>query len=391
MREVFIIGVGQTEVTRNGALSLRELGSQALQSAVASAKLPAEDIGALYVGNMLSGTLSNQQQLGSLVASRAGLGGVEAATVEAGCASGGVAARMGFLAVAAGAHDVVAVCGVECMSHVDREHVTRALATAADWEAEGFFGESFLSLNAKIMKAYMEVHGVGAEAFAPLAVNAHRNALTNPNALLQKSIDCDDYLASRIVVDPIRLFDASPICDGAAAIILASSEIAKSVGRDVNAPRVRVAASSVATAPLGLVGRGDVLKLTAAERSTAQAFTQARITHADVDMFELHDAYTVIAALSLESAGFADPGHGVYFVEDERIGLAGQLPISTMGGLKARGHPVGATGVYQLAETHAQLSEMGGENQVPDVETALVQNIGGTASTVATHVLRRER
>ena len=190
------------------------------------------------------------------------------------------------------------------MAHVDRDTVTRALATAADQELEG---ESFLSLNAQLMRAYMDKYGVRAEDFAPFAVTAHHNAVTNPNALLRREIDLDGYLASRVVSDPVRLFDASPICDGSAAIVLASAEAAAALGR---APRVQIVASSAATAPLALSRRSDPLKLEAVEASTERALAQARVQRRELDLFELHDAYTIMSILTLESAGFAAHGTG---------------------------------------------------------------------------------
>lgn len=386
MRDVCIVGVGQTPVNREAEVRGRYLGATALYAALADAGLAPERVEALYVGNMLSGVLAQQQQLGALLADYAGLAGVEAVTIEAACASGAAAARMAYLNVAGGTHDVVAVCGVERMTHVDRDAVTRALATAADSELESAGGESFLSLNAQLMRAYMERHARCAEDFAPFAVNAHRNALTNPNAVLHKEITRDDYLASRLVADPVRLFDASPICNGAAALVLASAEAAAALG---NRPLVRIAGSASATAPVALARRSDPLRLTAVEASTARVLAQAGAARADIDVFELHDAYTIITALTLESAGFAPPGAGVGLARDGRIALDGDVPIATFGGLKARGHPVGATGCYQLAEAYLQLTQRAGANQVRGAETALVQNMGGTGATVVSHVLRR--
>jgi acetyl-CoA C-acetyltransferase len=385
VRDVFIAGAGQTPVTKDHGVRGRYLGAATVQAALADAGIASAAVGALFVGNMLSGILSNQQQLGGVIADYSGLAGVEAVTIEAACASGGAAARMAYLAVAGGIHDVVAVCGVERMTHVERDTVTRALATAADWELEGVSGESFLSLNAGLMRAYMDKYGVAAERFAPFAINAHRNALTNPNALLHKAVDLDTYRTSRIVADPIRLFDVSPICNGAAALVFVAPHLAA----NANA-RIRIAGSALATAPLALSRRADALRLTAVESSTQRALRQAGVGHADIDLFEPHDAYTIMTALTLEAAGFAAPGKGLDWAHEERIGLSGDLPLTTFGGLKARGHPVGASGCYQLVEAFLQLTERAGENQVPDAGVALVQNIGGTGATVASHVLIRD-
>jgi acetyl-CoA C-acetyltransferase len=387
LRDVFIAGVGQTPITKDSESRGRYLGAAAVKAALADSGLERHRIGALYVGNMLSGILAQQQQLGALIADYTGFAGIEAVTIEAACASGGAAVRVAYQAVAGGIHDAVAVCGVERMTHVERDAVTRALATAADWELEGVCGESFLSLNATLMRAYMNKYGVTAERFAPFAITAHQNALTNPNALLHKKLDLETYMKSRIVTDPIRLFDVSPVCNGASAVILAAPHVAAKLA---NGSRVRIAGSAVATAPLALARRADPLELTAVSSSTRQAMTQARVDHDDIDLFEPHDAYTIMTALTIEAAGFARAGSGLDYADSTRIGLRGELPLATFGGLKARGHPVGASGCYQIVEAFLQLAERAAANQVPDAGIALVQNIGGTGATVVSHVLTRE-
>lgn len=387
LRDVFIAGVGQTPITKNPESRGRYLGAAAVKAALSDAGIEPERIGALYVGNMLSGLLARQQQLGGLIADYTGLAGIEAVTIEAACASGGAALRVAYQAVAGGVHDAVAVCGVERMTHVGRDAVTSALATAADWELEGVCGETFLSLNATLMRVYMDKYGVEPERFAPFAITAHQNALTNPNALLHKTLDLETYLQARVVSDPIRLFDVSPVCNGASAVILAAPHLA---GALKGAARVRIAGSALATAPLALARRADPLDLTAVTSSTRQAMKQAGVGHDDIDLFEPHDAYTIMTALTLEAAGFARPGRGLDYADAARIGLCGELPLATFGGLKARGHPVGASGCYQVVEAYLQLSDRAGANQVPGAAVALVQNIGGTGATVVSHVLARE-
>lgn len=388
MRDVYIVGVGQTPVNRDAAVRGRHLAATAVAAALADSTVDKDRVNALFVGNMTGGILGRQQQLGGLIADYSGLSGVEAVNVEAACASGAAAARMAHLMIAGGIHDVAVVCGVERMTHADRETVTQALATAADWELEGSKGESFLSLNAQLMRTYMERYGVRPEDFAPFAINAHHNAMTNANAALHKEIDLEDYLASRTIVDPVHLYDVSPVCNGSAAVVLASADIAESLDRGAS-PRVRIAGSSAATAPLALSRRSDVLRLDAVAASTREVLARARIALADIDLFELHDAYTIMSVLCLEAAGLAAPGTGTALGKDGRIGLGGDLPLSTMGGLKARGHPVGATGVYQIVEAFLQLTGKAGANQVTAARTALVQNIGGTAATVVNHLLER--
>ncbi len=389
MRGVYIIGTGQTAVSKKSERRGRYLAAAASDRAIAQAGIQKTQIGALVAGNMMSGMLTKQQQLGALNADVIGLRGVEAATVEAACASGAAALRWGYMMVAGGFHDAVLVCGSERMTHAPREETTAALATAADWEVEGCHGESFLSLNAKLMSLYMTTYGVESRDFAHFSINAHENALRNPNALLHKRVDMEAYLSSRIIVDPVKLLDAPPICDGAAAVVLASEEVAKTVERS-GLPLIRIRASVIATDSVALVHRHDKLVLEGVAISSRKAYEAAGVTPADIDIFELHDAYTVITALSLEAAGFAAKGRGVHFGKDGEIAIDGTLPVSTMGGLKARGHPVGATGVYQISETFMQLTNTAGDNQVKDPEVALVQNIGGTGATVVSHVLTRE-
>jgi acetyl-CoA C-acetyltransferase len=388
LKDVYIVGIAQVPVDKNPEVRARTLGATVVRDALVNAGLAPDRVDALYVGNMMSGTLAQQQQLGGLVADYAGLAGVEATTIEAACASGGAAARMAYLTVAGGMHEVVVACGLERMTHVDRETITRALATAADWELEGRHGESFLSLNAKLMQAYMERFGTRPEQFATFSIHAHQNAVTNANALLRKPVDLETYLSSRVIVEPLRKFDVSPICNGAAAVVLANADVAAALR--AAGPRVRVASSASATDTLALARRRDLLHFEAVERSTTRALAGAGITHRNVDFFELHDAYTIITALSLEAAGFAARGQGTQLGTEGRIGLRGDLPIATFGGLKARGHPVGATGIYQMVEAYLQLTGQAGANQVANAETALVQNMGGVGATVVSHVLRRE-
>ncbi len=388
MKDVFIVGVGQTPVTRNGAAPGRELAASAIGDALHAAGVEGESVGALFVGNMTGAVLDQQQQMGSLIADYAGLSGIEAFNVEAACASGAAAARLAYLTLAGGAHDVAVVCGIERMTHRDRDAVTDALAMAADRELESSRGESFLSLNARLMRLYFEAYDKSGEDFAPFAINAHANAMHNPNAVFHKQIDLNDYVESRTIIEPVRLYDVSPTCNGAAAIVLATSEVADRMLR--NRPRIRIAASSAATAPVALDRRDDLLTLEAVRKSTLTAVDQAGLSHDSIDLFELHDAYTIMSALCLESAGFTPPGTATEFARDGRIALDGDLPISTMGGLKARGHPVGATGVYQLAEGYLQLAQQAGANQIDNATTALLQNIGGTGSTVVNHILTRE-
>jgi acetyl-CoA C-acetyltransferase len=336
---------------------------------------------------MLAPRLSNQAHLGALIADYSGWRGTEATTVEAACASGGVAFQAGVRAVASGMMDIAAVCGVEKMTDATTAETTSALATAADADYEGIQGASFVALNALIMRRYMHEYNVPHDAFAPFSINAHRNAVNNPNAMFHSTLSLETYKRAPVIADPINLYDSSPICDGAAAIILASEDVA----HDLNGKaRIRVVASATATDSLALADRREPLRLEAAELSARKAFEQAKLSPADIDLFEVHDAFSIMAALSLEAACFAERGRATHLAQDGEIGIKGRIPISTMGGLKGRGHPVGATGVYELVDLITQLRGEAGANQVADAAIGMTQNIGGTGATVVTHILKRE-
>jgi len=379
MRDVVIIGIGQTPVGEHWEKSLRHLGHDAIMAAMQDAGIETAD--ALYVGNMLSGQLNGQEHLGALLADFVGLRGIEAMKVEAACSSGAAALRVGIMAVASGMHDVVLACGVEKMTDTIGSVTTTALATAADQEYEVSQGVSFVGLNALLMRRYMHEYGVPHEAFADFTVNAHRNGANNPYAMFQRPISKAAYLHASMIADPINLMDSSPVCDGAACIVLAPAE------RFRHLAKAKVLASSVGTDSLAVHDRRDPLVLGAAVISSQKAYAQARVTPADIDLFEVHDAFSIMSALSLEATGFAPRGGGVRLAVDGEIAIGGRLPISTMGGLKARGHPVGATGIYQVVELVEQLTGQAGANQVQGATIGMAQNIGGSGATAITHIL----
>lgn len=379
MREVAIIGIGQTPVEEHWDKSLRHLAHDAIMAALADAGLDHTD--ALYVGNMLSGQLSGQEHLGALIADFVGMRGIEAMKVEAACASGAAAMRVGIMAVASGLHDVVLVCGVEKMTDGLSEQVTSGLATAADQEYEVSQGISFVGLNALLMRRYMHEFSVTHDQFAGFALNAHKNGANNPNAMFRSPIKLETYLKAGMIADPINLMDSSPVCDGAACVVLAPADLYKSK------IKAHILASAVAIDSLAIHDRRDPMTMDAVLLSSQKAYAQARLTPADIKVFEAHDAFSIMAALSLEAAGFAPRGGGVRLAADGEIGIHGRIPISTMGGLKARGHPVGATGVYQIVEVVQQLTGQAGKNQVPGATIGMAQNIGGSGATVITHIL----
>jgi acetyl-CoA C-acetyltransferase len=382
MRDVSVIGIGQTEVGEHWDRSLRHLAGDAVLAAMQDAGT--ETVDALYVGNMLSGLLTGQEHLGALIADFVGLRGIEAVKVEAACGSGAAALRLAYGAVAGGLHDFAIVCGVEKMTDTVNAETTTGLVMAADADYESIHGVTFVGINALLMRRYMYEYGVEHKDFAPFTVNAHRNAVGNPNAMYRGKVTAEAFARARMIADPINLLDSSGIGDGAAAVVLCPTSMA---GEYSNGDSVRIKASGMATDAVAVHDRHDPLWLSAAQASAFKAYQQAGVGPRDIDLFELHDAFTIMSALSLEAAGFAERGKGVWLAQNGEIGRDGRIPISTMGGLKARGHPVGATGVYQVVEVVQQLRGEAGPNQVSDARLGMAQNIGGSGATVITHIL----
>lgn len=382
MRELAIIGIGQTPVGENWEKSLREIAGEAVFAAMYDAQR--ESVDGLFVGNMLSGLLSKQENLGAMVADWVGLRNTEAFKVEAACGSGAAALRLAIMAVGSGEMESAIALGVEKMTETRGTETTAALATAADADYESAQGLSFVALNALVMQRYLYEFGWKHTDFAPFSINAHANGLHNPFARLQETITEKDYERARMISAPINLLDASPIGDGAAAVVVVPAAGLHSVGR----PVIKIAGSASATDTLAIHDRRDPLRLVAAEKSSKKAYNQAGVAPYQIDVFELHDAFSIMAALSLEACGFAERGQGPRLALDGDILLTGRIPVATRGGLKARGHPVGATGMYQVVEVVQQLRCEAGLTQVPDARIGMAQNIGGSGATIITHILK---
>ena len=291
------------------------------------------------------------------------------------------------MAVASGELDSVLAVGVEKMTDSPGSEITAELATAADADWEAGQGLSFVALNALIMRRYMHEYGWKKEDFAPFAVNAHSNAMHNPFARFHEPTTVEEYMKASMVADPINLMDASAIGDGAAACVVIPLEKIQKVA---HRPVIRVAASSAATDTIAIDHRKEPLWLKAANLSGKEAYSQAGITPAEIDFFELHDAFSIMAVLSLEANGFAEKGKGPRLALDGEILLNGKIPIATRGGLKARGHPVGATGMYQIVEAVQQLRGEAGGSQVLNAIYGMTQNIGGSGSNIITHIFQRK-
>ncbi|OAQ51279.1 hypothetical protein HTG_18690 [Natrinema mahii] len=390
MAAILIAGVGATEFGDHTGRTGRELFAEARSSALEQSAVPRSDVDALYYGNYMGETAERQSHQAPLMA--AGIGetaGLEATRVENACASGGYAVADGVRAIESGAADVVLVGGLERMTNLETAATTAALARTADELYEGRPGLTFPGAYALLADAYMERFGGTHEDLAHVAVKNHENAATNPKAQFHDEIDVADVLEAPAVADPLGLLDACPISDGAAAAVLVSGEYAAE--HDLE-PAVAITGSGRGTDSLSLQDREDLTRTKAAESASQAAYGQADVTADDVDVAEVHDCVTIAEVLALEALGFYEPSDAITAARDGETAHDGQLPVNLSGGLKATGHPVGATGVGQLVElTKLLAGTHPNADAVPDAEVGVTHNAGGTVATAAVHVLEVAR
>ncbi len=384
MTNVYITGIGQTPVGEHWRTSLRELAWQAIEPALVEANLHYPD--ALYVGNMLSGAISGQEHTGALIADYCGFRGVEATTIKAGQASGGVALRQAYLALKSGEIKTAVVVGVEKMTDRAGGELVSAVASGLDADYEAAQGLTLASAAGLLLQRYMFENGLELRDMAGFSVNAHANARNNPNAMFRNQLKAEKFPAAAMVASPVNMFDTAPDADGAAALVLVAADTPPETENGFKP--IQITGSAVSTDSVALHDRKEFLTFEAVRRSTEKAMEQANVKHADIDLFELHDSFTVFAALALESAGFAEMGKGWQLAANGDLGIDGAVPICTLGGAKARGNPCGATGIYQALEAVQQLRHTAGGSQVEGAATALIQCVGGTGASVATHVLQ---
>lgn len=389
MRDVAIIGVGCTNFGEMWERSFRDLFVEAGLNALEDANARGEDIDALYVGNMSAGKFIDQEHIGALIADYAGLASlhIPSTRVEAACASGGLALREGVLAVASGLHDIVIAAGVEKMTDVETGVTIDALASAADREWEGFMGATFPGLYAMIARLHMHKYGTTREQLAMVAVKNHHNATMNPKAQYKREITIEDVMNSPLVADPLRVYDCSPITDGAAAVVLAPVALA----RKLNDTPIYVRASAQASDTITLHDRRDITTLDATVHAAQRAYKMAGISPKDIDVAEVHDCFTIAEICAIEDLGFVQKGSGGPATEEGMTALDGDIPINPSGGLKACGHPVGATGIKQAIEIVQQLRCEAGKRQVSGAKIGLTHNVGGTGGTAVVHILSINR
>jgi acetyl-CoA C-acetyltransferase len=382
MSEIVIAGIGQTDVGELYSISLRDLAFMALEAAIQDAGGLRPDI--LFIGNMYAPAASHQAHLGALLSDYGGLGGIEASTIEAGGASGGAALRMGYLAVKSGEARVALVLGVEKVTDQLGPGAEAIQSLGEDSDYEAVQGVTPNAQAALLMRRYMHQYHITHESFAGFPITAHANATTNPHAMYHIPLTLEAYQNADPVSDPLNMFDIAPVADGAAAVILTQPD---RLPAQYTHPLVRITGSSLVTDRLAIHDRVDPLAFEAARKSIERASRQAGILPSDVDLFELYDSYSIYAALALEAAGFTKRGEGWKLARDGKMNRDGELPMATFGGLKARGNPGGATGIYQAVEATLQLRSQAGINQVQGARRALIQSLAGPASSAVAHVL----
>ena len=378
MREVAIVGAGMTRFGELWQSSLRDLFVEAADEALRAAG--ADHVDSIFVGNMSGGQFVGQEHLGPLMADHLGMAGVAAMRVESACASGGVALRLGFIEVASGMSDLVLATGVEKMT--DGADVTNVLASAADQENEVYHGITFPGLYAMIARAYMTENDLTEEDISWVAVKNHKHGAMNPKAQFQHEVTLEQVMNSTMVSDPLRLLHCSPVSDGAAAVLLCPLEQAR---KYTDRP-VRIVGSGLATAPMALAHRPDPARLDAVARSAERAYGMAHVTPGDIQVAEVHDCFSIAEICCIEALGLLEREAAVKGAVTGCTALGGRIPVNTSGGLKAKGHPVGATGIAQTIEIFEQLRGEAGDRQVEGARLGLTQNMGGSGASSVVHI-----
>jgi len=383
---VRIAGASSTAFGRHTESSSRELFSDAAAAAVSDAGIIPRDVEAVYVGNFMGDVVEDQGHMGALLAEAAGAREAESVRIESACASGGSAVRAAVNAVRAGSRDVVLVGGAEMMYTVSTPAITDALANAADNEYENQAGLTFPGIYALMARAYLREFDATREDLAHVAVKNHANGVANPVAQFHRECTVEDVLDARPIASPLGLFDCCPVSDGASAAVVVSESYASEAGLD--AP-ISIVGSGQSSDSLALQDRASMTRTPAAERAADEAYEEAGIGPEDADVCEVHDCFTIAEVLAVEALGLYERGEGVRGAREGETALDGRVPVNPSGGLLAKGHPVGVTGVGQIVELAKQL-EGRHPNQVPDARVGLAHNVGGSGASASVHVLRGE-
>ena len=384
MSEVYIIGSGETKYGELWDRSLREIAVEAGLKAVENAGIYSRDIQILYGSSSLSGTVNGQNDIGSLIADFSGLASnnIPAVRVEASSASGAAAVREAYLAIRSGEYDVAMVGGVEKMTDIYGSEMLDMMSTTLDREWEAFFGATPAALAAMSARKYMADFHVDKETLSMISVNDHENASKNPSAHYRNKLTLDAAMNSTMVADPLNIMDCSPISDGASALVLASDGYMRKNGME----GVRIEGSGIAQDYLALHSRASLYRLDSTAIAARKALDQANVRNDDISFVELNDSYSIYGLMALEDLGFAKKGSAKDLVPDE-ISLKGRIPVNPSGGLKAKGNPMGATGVGQFVEAYLQFRGKAGERQIKDPEHAMLHNMAGSGSTSIVHIV----
>jgi acetyl-CoA C-acetyltransferase len=384
MRRVAIIGAGMTPFGEHWEEGFRDLVVKAGLAAVRDAGIHGDQIDAGFIGTMASGRLVGQEHIGGLLADYMGLNPIPITRVEGACASGALALRQGVMAVASGMHDLVVVGGVEKMTDLGVNTVSDILGGAGDQEWELFLGATFPAIYALMARRHMHEFGTTEEMLASVAVKNHKNGAKNKYAQFQNEITQETVLNSKSIADPLKVFDCSPITDGAAGLILAPLELAHSFTKKP----VEIIASAQASDAIALHSRETLSGLKATSVAGKKAFEMAKLSPNDVQFAEIHDCFTIAEIMAIEDLGFFKKGEGGKATMEGRTALSGEIPVNTSGGLKACGHPVGATGIKQAVEAVWQLRGEAEGRQVKDAHIGLTHNVGGSGATAVVHIYR---
>ena len=385
MRKVAIIGVGMTEFGELWDYSFREMGIRAGLEALNDANISSEQIDAMFVGNMSAGRFIDQEHVGALIADYAGLAhtNVPSTRVESGGASGALALRQAYFSVASGIHDIVVVGGAEKMTDIGDAEMRSIQSAAADQEWETVFGATFGSLFALMTARHMHEYGTTREELSAVAVKNHRHGALNPRAQFRREIKPEMVEKSPIVSSPLRMLDCSPVSDGAAAVVMCTSEMAKQF---TDQP-VEILATAQASDTLALHQRKSITEMLATKVAARRAFDMAKMQPKNVDVVEVHDNFTITEIMAIEDLGFFPKGEGRKAAIEGKTAIDGEIAINSSGGLKARGDPLGATGVAQIVEIIQQLRGNADKRQVADAKVGLTHNVGGTGASVIVHIL----
>ncbi len=384
MRRVAIIGAGMTKFGEEWEKGFRDLVVEAGVKALTDAGVSGDQIDAGYVGTMASGRLIGQEHIGALIADYMGLNPLPITRVEGACASGSLALRQGFLDVASGMHDIVVVGGVEKMTELGVNTVSDILGGAGDQEWELFLGATFPAIYALMARRHMHEFGTTEEMMASVAVKNHKHGAKNKYAQFPKEITMEQVLGSKMIADPLKMFDCSPITDGAAGVVLAPLDMAESFAKKP----VEIVATAQASDSIALHSRETLTGLKATQVAAKKAFERAKMAPKDIDLAEVHDCFTIAEIMAIEDIGFFEKGKGGPASLEGKTALDGEIPINTSGGLKACGHPVGATGIKQAVECVWQLRSEAEGRQVKGANIALSHNVGGSGATAVVHIYK---